>query len=106
MTRESFDSIVEDCEKLSPFLLHMLYKALMVCIKIKHNPPADLDITLYIQGLKLALERFRSRWLVAGMFKRAFPCCINFVRKTPYKVTGTYLLLAKRYEVFSLIQTR
>ncbi|KAI5459523.1 hypothetical protein BGZ63DRAFT_359285 [Mariannaea sp. PMI_226] len=82
MTQETFKPIAEDCDKLSPFLLHMLYKALMVCLRMKQTPPAELDITSNIYVLKLALDRFRDRWLVAG----------------------TYLLLAKRHEVFSLIQ--
>ncbi|KAL7907559.1 hypothetical protein GGI35DRAFT_454400 [Trichoderma velutinum] len=83
MTRESFESIAQDCEKLSLFLLHMLYKALIACFRMKNKPPTGLDIASNIHVLKIALERFRSRWLVAG----------------------TYLLLAKRQEVFSLIQS-
>ncbi|KAL6814303.1 hypothetical protein J3E69DRAFT_347044 [Trichoderma sp. SZMC 28015] len=83
MTRESFESVVHDCERLSPFLLHMLYKALVACFRMKQNPPAGLDVALNIHSLKMALERFSSRWLVAG----------------------TYLLLAKRQEVFSLIES-
>ncbi|KAL7940805.1 hypothetical protein V8C42DRAFT_336403 [Trichoderma barbatum] len=83
MTRESLEYVSQDCDdKLSPFLLHMLYKALIACLRMKHDPPAGLDIASNIQVLKLALERFKNRWLVAG----------------------TYLLLAKRQEVFSLIQ--
>lgn len=83
MARESFESIAHDCEKLSPFLLHMLYKALLACFRMKQIPPAGIDIAFNIHALKKALERFKSRWLVAG----------------------TYLLLAKRQEVFSLIQS-
>lgn len=73
MTRESFESIVHDCEKLSPFLLHMLYKALVACFRMKQNPPAGLDVALNIHSLKMALERFSSRWLVAGMTEPKFP---------------------------------
>ncbi|EHK23014.1 uncharacterized protein TRIVIDRAFT_28724 [Trichoderma virens Gv29-8] len=83
MAQEYFESIAQDCDTLSPFLLHMLYRALMAYLRMKHDPAAGPHIVLNIQALKLALERFRSRWLVAG----------------------TYLLLAKRQEVFSLIQT-
>lgn len=66
MTRESVETSAEDCDKLSPFILHMLYKALVACLRMKHEPPAGLDIETNIQVLKTALEQFRSRWLVAG----------------------------------------
>ncbi|KAL7928244.1 hypothetical protein V8C35DRAFT_318606 [Trichoderma chlorosporum] len=81
LERESFEATSQDCDKLSPFLLHMLYKALMACLRMKHNPPDGLDVTSNIRLLKFALERFKSRWLVAG----------------------TYLLLAKRQEIFSIL---
>jgi hypothetical protein len=105
MTEDYSESIAEDCNQPSPFLLHMLYKALMACLKMKHKPPAGLDITSTIHVLKSALKRFRSRWLVAGMLNRSFPCYADCARKSAYNATGTYLLLAKRHEVFSLIQT-
>jgi hypothetical protein len=69
MTRESFEYTAQDCDKLSPFLLHMLYKALMACLRMKHKPPAGLDIASHIHVLKQALEQFRGRWLIAGMLE-------------------------------------
>ncbi|KAL6885670.1 hypothetical protein GGI43DRAFT_303927 [Trichoderma evansii] len=82
LARRSLDAVTEDCTKLSPFLLHMLYKALMMCLSLQHRPHAELNFASTINVLKHALERLGDRWLVAG----------------------TYLLLAKRKEVFSLIQ--
>ncbi|UKZ74622.1 hypothetical protein TrVFT333_002292 [Trichoderma virens FT-333] len=69
MAQEYFESIAQDCDTLSPFLLHMLYRALMAYLRMKHDPAAGPDIALNIQALKLALERFRTRWLVAGMLE-------------------------------------
>lgn len=66
LTRQSLDAVTEDCTKLSPFLLHMLYKALMMCLSLQHRPHAELNFASTIDVLKHALERLGDRWLVAG----------------------------------------
>lgn len=101
MARESFESIAHDCEKLSPFLLHMLYKALLACFRMKQIPPAGIDIAFNIHALKKALERFKSRWLVAGMLEIKYPLkhemyekdCLHDARYLSFacKETGSFL---------------
>lgn len=56
----------ESCHKLSPFVLHMMYRALTVCLRLRHAAPVELDVEKSIEVLKRGLECFKARWLVAG----------------------------------------
>ncbi|KAJ6783764.1 hypothetical protein PWT90_03404 [Aphanocladium album] len=69
---------------LSPFVLHMMYRALKVSWRLKHLalPGVDrADASRKVELLKHGLECFQDRWLVAS----------------------TYLLLAERQEILSLV---
>ncbi|KAH8817144.1 hypothetical protein F5884DRAFT_896830 [Xylogone sp. PMI_703] len=105
LSKQSFDSVAEHCDKLSPFLSHMVYKALMMCLSLKHRSSAELDFVSSIHVLKQALEQFGGRWLVAGMVEQSLPILDHIAWTSAYKAIDTYLLLAKRQEVFSLLRT-
>ncbi|KAJ3496987.1 hypothetical protein NLG97_g2247 [Lecanicillium saksenae] len=65
---------------LSPFVLHMMYRALNVSWRLQNLGLPGVDVSSNVERLKLGLKCFQDRWLVAN----------------------TYLLLAKRQEVFSV----
>ena len=67
LKQQAADSVLQNCEKLSPILPHMFYRALMTCLRIRNRPPLGVDIDSTIASLKMGLEMLQDRWLVSRM---------------------------------------
>jgi hypothetical protein len=60
--------------EVSPFLLHLIYKAAATYLEIHQRMPMRVTVD-QIATLKQALEMLKERWLVAGKkFSASDPC--------------------------------
>ncbi|KAH8804456.1 hypothetical protein F5884DRAFT_796079 [Xylogone sp. PMI_703] len=73
----------QKCDRVSPLLLHYIYRAASIYLGIKRATPSE-SITGNLNVLKEALRLFNRRWLVAG----------------------TYLSLLERWEIILLMQNK
>lgn len=88
-----------NCERVSPFLLHFLYKATSIYSRLQY-PASQKSIDEKITILKDTLRLVNHRWLAAGkwMLPAFFVQIINFFFQ------GAYLSLLEKQQIMFVVR--